>query len=73
MANTTYQTSRSVLASSTPAERQEALEMFCLFLQHLDVFGVALVSIAIRQGKIEITLNNPIPADQLTHLGVILG
>ncbi len=73
MANTTYRTSRSVIASATPEERAAAMQDLGLLFSHLPNMGVALVAITVRQGRVEITLSDPIPPEQEAHLGVILG
>lgn len=65
MAATIYVSKQAV----TLQNRAHAYEMTASFLLHLDTFNLNVVSIIRRADNfIEITINNPIPAAQLSHL-----
>lgn len=65
MAQTSY-TSTTVI---TLANRAAAYERAARMLQHLDALNLNLVSIVVNADKtVTVTLNNPVPADQLSHL-----
>ena len=67
MAVTTYTTPRI-----TAQTRREAYGRFAALLVHIPYFtGVDIVSIVRNEdNSVTITLTNPIPADQLEHLGL---
>jgi hypothetical protein len=57
------------LPNSLPATRSKAYQRLSSLFSHLDAFGVNVDSI-VRVGlDITITLDNPLPAEQLEHLG----
>lgn len=67
MAQTTYVSKQAV----TLATRSAAYERIAMFMIHLDALGLNLVSIVRRADNfIEIILNNPLPAEQVDHLGL---
>lgn len=56
----------------TLATRHAAYERLCSLLMHLNHFGLNLVSIIRRPDNyIEVTLNAPLPAGQISHLGLM--
>lgn len=67
MAQTTYVSKVAV----TMQTRAIAYERLSLLLQHLEPLNLNLVSVVRRADNfVEVTLNNPLPANQIDHLGL---
>jgi hypothetical protein len=68
VANTLY---RSTVAITTLALRRTAYERLMWLMGHLDDLNLNLVNIQLGAGNfIEVTLNNPLPSEQVAHLGL---
>jgi hypothetical protein len=67
MANTTYQVPLSRFTN--PATRRDALLKLCDVLLHLDALAVDLVSVNKQGQNLNVVLSDPLPAEQLEHLG----
>jgi len=70
MPQTTYTTQQAV----TLGTRAEAYRRIGDFLQHLDPLNLNLLSMVLNgNNTISFTLNNPLPAQHVDHLGLVLG
>lgn len=70
MPNTTYTTQQAV----TLATRDAAYRRIADFLLHLDPLNLNLLSMVLNgNNTISFVLNNPLPAAQVDHLGLVLG
>lgn len=68
MAQTTYVSKQAV---TTLAARKVAYERVADLFLHLHGFNLNFVSLSVRaDSRLELVLNNPLPASQLDHLGV---
>lgn len=68
MANTTYTIPMSRL---TGALRKTGLQQFANMLAHLDAYNIDLVSVGRQGANVNIVLSDPVPADQLEHIGLV--
>lgn len=67
MAQTVYRSKVAV----TMANRSAAYDKVALLMEHLDVLGLNLVSLTRDANNfIVVTLNAPLPAEQVDHLGL---
>lgn len=67
MAQTTYTTTTAVTLATRRIAYQRIAELF----MHLDAFNLNVLAIVLNADHtVSITLNNPLPAGQLQHLGV---
>lgn len=68
MAQTTYVSQQAVTLGTRGAAYQRLSNM----LLHFDTFNLNLLSVIKRADNfIEVTLNNPLPPEQIDHLGLV--